>query len=102
VDGVLTGGVAVEDLEDEQVDGRHRVENPVTPGIFLLPAGSLDGVGGEIGGEVLPETAQDGDDTWRHGRAPMESGWLCSTTRLAEVPPVLESLQAVQKAEFVH
>jgi hypothetical protein len=62
----------------------------------------LDGVRRKIGGEVLPKTAQNGEDTWRHGRAPSGSGWLCITTRLHEVPSVLKSLQTVQKEEFVH
>lgn len=96
VDGVLTGGVAVEDLKEEQVDSSHRVEEPVAPGVFFLITCLLDRVGGKFGGQVLSEAAQDEDHTWRHGRAPSQSGWLCSTTRLPEVPPVLKSLQTVQ------
>ena len=49
----------------------------------------------------MPETAQDGDDTWRHGRAPSGPGWLGSPTKFPEAPPVLKTLQIVQKAEFV-
>ncbi len=101
VDDVLTGGVAVEDLEQEQVDGGDRVEDAIAPGVFLLLARLLDGLGGEFGGEVLPESAEDGDDTRRHGRAPSGSWWMYPTTRLPGVPPVLKTLQDVQKAEFV-
>ena len=63
VDDVRTGGVAVKDLEDEQVDGGHGVEHSLPPGVFFLLACLLDGVGGDFVGEVLLETAQDGDDT---------------------------------------
>ena len=102
VDGVMTGGITVKDLKDVQVHGGDRVEDPVAPGILLLLACLLDSLGGKFMAEVLPETAQNGDDTWRHGRAPSRSGWLCATTRLPEVPPVLKSLQTVQNEEFVH
>ena len=45
VNGVLTGGVAVEDLKDEQVDRGDRVENPVAPGVLFLQACVPDGIG---------------------------------------------------------
>ena len=68
----------------------------------VLLACLRDSLGGDFGGEVLLETAQEGDDTERHGRAPSRPGWLLAPTRLPEVPPVLKSLQSVQKAGFVH
>jgi hypothetical protein len=63
VDDVRTGGVAVKDLEEEEVDGGHGVEHAAAPGVGFLLACPLDGVGGKLVGEDLPETAQDGDDT---------------------------------------
>ena len=38
VDHVRTGGVAVKDLEDKQIDGRDRIEHPLAPRVFLLLA----------------------------------------------------------------
>ena len=102
VDDVRAGGVPVEDLQEEQIDGGHRVENPLAPGVFLLLASPLDGVGRKFVGEVLLETPQDSDDTQRHGRDPSGSGWLCCTTRLPGAPPVLKMLQIVQVEGFVH
>ena len=61
----------MEDLEDEEVDGGDGVEQPLAPGVLLLVTGELDGIGGQVVGEVLPESIQDGDNTRRqHGRAP--------------------------------
>ena len=61
----------MEDLEDEQVERGHGIEQPLAPGVFLLLACPLDGVGRKFGGEVLLEAAQDGDDTWQHGVRPV-------------------------------
>ena len=77
------------------------IEQPLAPGVLLLLACPLDGVGRKFGGEVLLEAAQDGDDTWQHGRAPWGSGWPWTTTRLPVGPPVLKMLQSVQQAGFV-
>ena len=57
VDDMLAGGVAVEDLEQEQVDGRDGVEDAVAPAMADGLAGVGDGPGAESGGEVLPESA---------------------------------------------
>lgn len=70
VDGVATGGVAVEDLEDEQVDGVHRVEQAMAPGVPLAATSLDDRPGGEERGEVLREAAEDDDNARRHGGAP--------------------------------
>jgi hypothetical protein len=72
VDDMATGGVAVEDLEQEEVDGGDRVEEATAPGVALLAAGVLDGLGGQVGGLVLSEALQDGQDARRHRRAPSE------------------------------
>ena len=47
VDDVLAGGVAVEDLEQEQVDGGDGVEDAVPPAMADLAAGLLDGFLGQ-------------------------------------------------------
>ena len=55
VDDMLAGGIAVEDLEQEQVDGGGRIEDAVAPAMADGLAGVGDGLGAEAGGEVLPE-----------------------------------------------
>ncbi len=67
VDDVAAGDVAVEDLEQEEVDGGDRVEGPSSPAIVFAAAGVGDGVGGEAVGEVLPESVEGGDHTRRDG-----------------------------------
>src|SRR5215471_20608939 len=57
-DDVLAGGVAVEDLEEEQGDGGDRVEEPLAPGVALLAAGVLDGRGSQEVGLVLSEAVE--------------------------------------------
>ena len=64
----------MEDLEDEPVERGHGIEQPLAPGVFLLLACPLDGIGRKFGREVWLEAAQDGDDTWQHGRARWGSG----------------------------
>jgi hypothetical protein len=70
VDDVLTGGVAVEDLEQEEVDGGDRIQEAAPPGVLLLAASVLDGLRGQMGGRVLSQAFQDGQDAWWHERAP--------------------------------
>jgi len=67
---MLTGGVAVEDLEQEEVEGGGGVEDSSPPAMSHLMAPLLDRLLGQSGGDVLAQTLQDGDDTRRHGRAP--------------------------------
>lgn len=66
-DDVSTDGVAVEDLEEEQVDGDDQVEEAVPPGVALLAAGGLEGGGLQEGGLVLSEPLEDGHDAGWHG-----------------------------------
>src|SRR5262249_33652449 len=96
-DDVLAGGVAVEDLEQEAVDGGDRIQQAAPPGVLLLAAGVREGLPGEMGGLVLSQAFQDGQDAWWHERAP-SGGRLGSfpTARVPEVPPMLKMLQAVQ------
>src|SRR5207302_6395921 len=102
VDDVGAGGVAVEDLEQEEIDRGGRVEDPLAPGVFGLAAGLLDGLHGQVGGDVLAQSAEDGDDTRRHGRAPSGTSvaWY-RTTRVPGVPPVLNKLQIVDSSRSV-
>src|SRR6516165_3188121 len=64
---VAAGGVAVEDLEQEEVDGPDWVEEALAPGVALAAAGVLDGLGGQMSGVVWSQALQDGQDAWRHG-----------------------------------
>ena len=70
VDDMLAGGIAVEDLEEEQVDGRDGAEEPFAPGIVLLTAGGFDGFGGQTLGRGLLQPVENGDDARWHGRTP--------------------------------
>ena len=79
VDDVLAGGVAVEDLEEEQVDGGDGVEDAVAPAVADGAAGVADGVGAEAGGEVLPQPFGDGLEAMGHGGAPSAEGCPGST-----------------------
>jgi hypothetical protein len=74
VDDVLAGGVAVEDLREEQGDGGDRAEPPLAPAMMLVAAGLANRLGAQAGGEVLAQSRQDGEDPWRHGRAPSGTG----------------------------
>ena len=71
---MAAGGVAVEDLEQEEVDGGGGVEDACPPAVVDLAARLLDRLPGQAGGEVLAQASEDGDDTRRHGRAPA-SDW---------------------------
>src|SRR5262249_5220711 len=65
---MLAGGIAVEDLEQEQVDGRDGVERPPSPAMSGGLAGIGDGPGAESGGEVLSEGSEDGSESrWHRG-----------------------------------
>src|SRR5262249_2111322 len=86
VDDVGAGGVAVEDLEHEEPDGGGRVEDAVAPGVVDVTAALLDGLSGDRGGDVLAQSAEDGDDTRRHGRAPSSTCGSSLTTQAARSP----------------
>ena len=90
VDHVRTGGVAVKDLKDKQIDGRHRIEHPLAPRVFLLPTCLLDRLARKPVGEVLPDTAQDGDNPYRRGKTPSRSGWLCYYHQIARSPSLAQ------------
>ena len=77
VDDMPTGGVAVEDLEEEEVDGGDRVEEAFPPGVVGLAAGVLDGLPGPGGRRGLDAVGRG----W--GRCAV--AWEGSVGRLCEV-----------------
>jgi hypothetical protein len=90
MDDVLAGSIAVEDLEQEQVDGRDGVERPPSPAM----ADGLTGVGdrprAEPGGEVLPEASEDGSEPrWHGGLRPVRG--VVSNTIVPGVLPMLNT-----------
>ena len=76
VDDVLAGGVAVEDLEEEEHDGGDGVEFAMAPPMARLLTGGSDRFGAEDLGEVLAQPVEDRQDACGHGRAPFCS-WVC-------------------------
>ena len=74
MDDMANGGVAVEDLEQEEIDGGRGVEDASPPRVAGLTAGRFDGFSGQAGGDVLAQSVEDGDDTRRHGRTPFGNG----------------------------
>jgi hypothetical protein len=79
MDDVLAGGIAVEDLEQEQVDGGDRIEDAVAPAMADGLAGVGDGLGAEAGGEVLPEACEDGSESGGHGGGSVGCAVSCPT-----------------------
>jgi len=59
---VSAGGVAVQDLEEEQVDGGNRVENPIPPGVADGRARHADRCGCENGSQVIADLPQRGEE----------------------------------------
>src|SRR5262249_42213416 len=88
VDHVLTGRVAVEDLEQEEVDGGRRVEDALAPAMLGLAAGFSDRLPGQSGGDVLAQAVEDGDDARRHGWGSVRRLWVLNPpTRCPESLP---------------
>src|SRR4051794_13858542 len=56
---VMERGVAVEDLEDKEMDGLGGIEQSVLPGVVLLATGVVDGVFVEQRCDVLSNAAKD-------------------------------------------
>src|SRR5262245_29306538 len=76
VNDMLASGVAVEDLQQEEVDGRCRVEDPLSPAMLGLAAGLFDGLAGQSGGDVLAQPIKDGDDARRHEWGSLQQMWV--------------------------
>ena len=55
---MAAGGVVVEDLQDEQMDGRHRVEDPVTPAASHGLTEGLQSDGFEPVGQLVTDLSQ--------------------------------------------
>src|SRR5512135_1738779 len=62
VGDVLTGGVAADDLEQEEVDGDHGIELALAVAVSGLLTGLLDGLRPKEGGNVLSELLEDDRD----------------------------------------
>lgn len=70
---VSQGGVAMENLDEEPVDGRDRgQQGRVAPGVAGGQTGVANHVVAEGGGDVLPEPVEDGRNSSMHRR-----GLLC-------------------------
>src|SRR4051794_8744675 len=87
VDDVLAGGIAVEDLEQEQVDGRDGIEDAVAPAMADGRAGVGDGPGAEPDGEVLPEAWEDGRESRWHGGGSVRCVASCPPPSCRELSP---------------
>ena len=57
-------------MQAHDADGGGGVEEAFPPGMVHLTAALFDRLLGQSGGDVLAQSAQDGDDTRRHGRGP--------------------------------
>src|SRR5271165_7287204 len=65
----MQGRVAVENLEDEQMDCIGGIEQSLPPGVFLPAAGGVDGLFVEVGGHCFSDAAEDAN------QALMQSHW---------------------------
>ena len=70
---VLTRGVAVQDLEQEQRGGCDGIELASSSEVFRLTTCGKDRLRAETAGQVLAQPGQDRHDEGRHGRAPSSS-----------------------------
>jgi hypothetical protein len=66
---VATRGIAVEDLQEEQLHGHDGTQQPVSPCEPCLPAGVFDGLWFELTGSILLELPHDLCDTRYHSIA---------------------------------
>src|SRR5512135_377350 len=86
VDHMPAGGVAVEDLEQEEVEGSRRVQEPPPPAMLRLMARLFDARAGQTGGNILAQSVEDGDNAWRHGGDSVQRLWVLDTpTECAEL-----------------
>jgi hypothetical protein len=66
-DEVIDGGIAVEDLREEQVDEGDGVEETAAPGVLDVAAGVNDLGSVELLGRSVLESAKDANDPVMHG-----------------------------------
>jgi hypothetical protein len=72
---MATGRMAMEDLQEKQLHGDHRIEEAVTPrGIACGFTGGVDCLGLQLGGPIGFEALQDIRNTEYHGGSPLKSG----------------------------
>src|SRR5271168_3271119 len=74
VNDMLTGGIAVEDLEQEERGGGDRIELAIAPGIAGLATGLTNGFRAENHADVLTQPSKDGANESVHGWASSGSG----------------------------
>lgn len=72
------GDVAMQDLEGEQVNGGHRVEDTLAPAVAAVPAVLAWGLGLQKVGDVNPDPPQRIDQRDWHGD---RSAWAVQTRR---------------------
>jgi len=64
---MTASGVAMENLQEEELHGRDRYEHAVAPcGVPDLTAHGQDGVGLQQGSPLRGEALKDGGDVWDH------------------------------------
>jgi hypothetical protein len=102
LDEMLIAGGAVKDLEQEEVYDGDRVKETLAAVVVLLSTSVADGVRRQMGGLVLSQAFQNGQDARWLPSAP--SGCRARsfpTTTVPEIFPVLESRQIVHQSYFV-
>jgi hypothetical protein len=68
------GGIAVEDLHEEDVHGGHRIEEALAPGVAEIATDLGDGLGRERRGDIGLELGDDVGDTESHPWPPVGMG----------------------------
>jgi hypothetical protein len=64
---MLTGGIAMEDLQQKQLHSGDRIQQAVSPrGVAHLLTSGVDRVGLQLGSPIRFETLEDGGDTGHH------------------------------------
>ena len=71
---MATGCIAMEELQEKQLHGDHRIEETVTlRGIAHGFTGGVDRVGLQLGGPICFEVPKDNGDTGDHGGSPRKN-----------------------------
>ena len=71
---MATGRIAMENLQQKQLDRDHRIEEAVTPrGVAYGFTGGVDRFGLELGCPICFEALEDGCDTGDHGGSPRKN-----------------------------
>src|SRR5216684_4686834 len=71
---MATGCIAMEDLQQKQLHGDHRIEEAVTPcGVAYCCTGGADRLGLQLGGPICFEALEDSRDTGYHRGSPRKN-----------------------------